>query len=128
MADDHALPSALAIALDYYRAWSGHDFERAMSYIADDLVCDAPAGRIDGADAFREFMGPFSQIVTHSELIGAFGDDDTALMMYGTDTVPVQNAPGAEYVKVSDGRISYMRIVFDRAPFDAARRARGQPS
>jgi hypothetical protein len=43
--------------------------------------------------------------------------------MYGTDTVPVQNAPGAEYVTVQDGRITYMRIIFDRAPFDAARRA-----
>ena len=59
------------------------------------------------------------------QLIGAFGDDNTALIMYGTDTVPVQNAPGAEYVTVSDGRISYMRIVFDRAPFDAARRSSG---
>ena len=70
-------------------------------------------------------MGPFSQIVTHSELIGAFGDDQTALIMYGTDTIPVQNAPGAEYVTVQDGRITYMRIIFDRAPFDAARRAAG---
>ena len=125
MADEHEVLSALDIALEYYRAWSSHDFERAMSYIADDIVCEAPAGRMDGADAFRQFMGPFSQIVTHSELIGAFGDDDTALVMYGTDTVPVQNAPGAEYVRVTDGRIGYMRIVFDRAPFDAARRASG---
>ncbi len=94
-----------------------------MSFIADDIVCDAPAGRIEGAESFRGFMGPFSQIVTGSELIGAFGDDESALVMYGTDTVPVQNAPGAEYVTVSGGKIRYMRIIFDRAPFDAARRA-----
>jgi hypothetical protein len=118
-------PGAVRAALSYYRAWSGHDFDQAMSYIADDIVCDAPAGRIEGAESFREFMGPFSQIVTHAELIGAFGDDNTALIMYGTDTVPVHDAPGAEYVKVSDGRIRYMRIVFDRAPFDEARRANG---
>ena len=49
----------------------------------------------------------------------------TALIMYGTDTVPVLNAPGAEYVTVSDRQITYMRIIFDRAPFDAARRASG---
>ena len=36
--------------------------------------------------------------------------------MYGTDTIPVQNAPGAEYVTVQDGRITYMRIDFDRTP------------
>jgi hypothetical protein len=96
-----------------------------MSYIADDIVCDAPAGRIEGAESFRGFMGPFSQIGTGSELIGAFGDHDSALVMYGTDTVPVQNAPGAEYVTVRGGKIRYMRIIFDRAPFDAARRAAG---
>jgi len=61
-----------------------------MSYIADDIVCQAPAGRLDGAQAFREFMGPFSQIVTRSELIAAFGDVNVAVLMYETGTVPVQ--------------------------------------
>ena len=35
---------ALRTALAYYQAWTGHDLEKAMSYIADDIVCDAPAG------------------------------------------------------------------------------------
>ena len=111
---------ALEVALSYYQAWTEHDFDRAMSFIAGDIVCDAPAGLIEGADAFRAFMGPFSQIVTRSELIGAFGDDDSALVMYGTDTLPVQNAPGAEYVTVTDRKIGYMRIIFDSAPFETA--------
>ena len=41
----------------------------------------------------------------------------------GPDTLPVQNAPGAEYVSVTDRKIGYMRIIFDSAPFEAARRA-----
>jgi hypothetical protein len=61
------------------------------------------------------------QILTGSELIAAFGDDTTALIMYDTETVPVRSAPGAEYVTVSDGKITYSRFIFDRAPFDAAR-------
>jgi hypothetical protein len=117
---------ALEVALSYYQAWTEHDFDRAMSFIAEDIVCDAPPGRIEGAEAFRAFMGPFSQIVTRSELIAAFGDDDSALVMYGTDTLPVQNAPGAEYVTVADRKIGYMRIIFDSAPFEAARRASGE--
>jgi SnoaL-like domain len=125
MPTDPDTQDALHVALSYFRAWTEPDFEQAMSYIADDIVCDAPAGRIEGADLFRAFMGPFSQIVANSELVAAFGDDDSALTMYGTDTVPVQNAPGAEYVTVRDGRIRYMRIIFDRAPFEAARRSSG---
>lgn len=114
---------ALDTALAYYRAWSGHNFDLAMTYIAADIVCDAPAGRIAGPEAFRGFMGPFTRIVTDSNLIAAFGDDTTALLMYDTATVPVKYAPGAECHTVRDGKITHIRIVFDRAPFDAARSA-----
>jgi SnoaL-like protein len=127
MASDPTVVSTTSLAVEtalaYYRAWTGHDFEEAMTYIAADIVCDTPAGRIAGTEAFRAFMGPFVQIVTDSELIAAFGDDKTALLMYGTDTVPVKNAPGAEFHTVRDGKITYIRIVFDRLPFEAARRA-----
>ena len=114
---------ALDTSLVYYRAWTGKDFDRAMTYIAEDITCDAPPGRLEGAEAFRAFMGPFSQIVTRSSLIAAFGDESTALLMYDTDTIPVKGAPGAECHTVRDGKITHIRIVFDRAPFDAARAA-----
>jgi ketosteroid isomerase-like protein len=43
--------------------------------------------------------------------------------MYDTDTVPVKDAPGAECLTVKDGKITHMRIIFDRLPFAEARRA-----
>jgi len=116
---------ALAVALAYHQAWTSQDLEEAMSYIADDIVCDAPAGRLEGAAGYREFMGPFVQMLTGSKLIAAFGDRQTALVMYDTETVLVKSAPGAECVTVNDGRITYSRFVFDRAPFDAARKNGG---
>ena len=70
-------------------------------------------------------MGPFVQLLTGSELIAAYGDEDTALVMYDTQTVPVASAPAAECVTVRDGKITYSRFIFDRAPFDAAREAAG---
>lgn len=97
----------------------------AQSAIGTTIVCHAPAGLIIDADAFRGFMGPFSQILTRSELIAAFSDTQTAVVIYDTDTVPVQNAPAAEYLTINDGLIVRMTIIFDRAPFDAARRASG---
>jgi len=112
---------ALRTALAYYQAWTSHDLEKAMSYIADDIICDAPGGRLEGAAAYRAFMSPFAQIVTRSQMLAAFGDEETALIMYDTETVPVRSAPGAECITVKDGKITYNRFVFDRAPFDAAR-------
>jgi len=119
---------ALDIALAYYRAWTSHDLDQAMSYVADEIVCDAPAGRLQGAPAYRGFMTPFVQMLTGSTLIAAFGDDTTAVVMYDTETVPVKSAPGAECVTVTDGKITYSRFIFDRLPFEAARQAAGRPA
>ena len=113
----------LRVALAYYEAWTSKDLEGAMSFIDDAIVCEAPAGRIEGAAAYREFMGGFVQILKRAELIAAFGDDEKALIMYDTETVPVASAPGAECVTVKDGKIAHSRFIFDRAPFQAARDA-----
>ena len=79
--------------------------------------------RLEGREAYLGFMRPFVQILTGSEIIAAFGDEKTAVVVYDTATVPVASAPAAECVTVTDGKITYNRFIFDRAPFDAARRA-----
>lgn len=114
--------AALQVALAYHRAWAGGDFETAMTYVSPDLVCQAPAGTLVGATAFRAFMGPFVATMRSSRLLAAFGDGDTALLMYDAETVLVAEAPGAEWHTVADGRIVSMRIIFDRLPFEEARR------
>lgn len=50
-------------------------------------------------------------------------DDTTAVLVYDTATVPVAHVPGAECHTVVDGRITELRIVFDRLPFETARRS-----
>jgi len=114
---------AVQVALAYYKAWTNRDIDQAMTYIAEDIVCEAPAGRIEGPEAYRAFMAPFVQILVSAKLIAAFGDEETALVMYDTETLPVKRAPGAECVKVRNGKITHSRFIFDRAPFEAARRA-----
>jgi SnoaL-like protein len=112
---------ALRVALDYYEAWTRRDVDRAMSYIAGDVVCEAPAGRIEGAVAYRAFLAPFVGMLRGAGLIAAFGDEETALVMYDAATVLVPSAPGAECVTVKAGKITHSRFLFDRAPFQAAR-------
>jgi ketosteroid isomerase-like protein len=114
---------ALEVALAYYNAWTSKDIDAAMHYIADDIVCEAPPGRIEGAQAYRAFMAPFVQILVGARMIAAFGDEASALVMYDTETVPVKRAPAAEYVTVREGKIAHSHFIFDRAPFEAARRA-----
>ena len=68
-------------------------------------------------------MGPFARSLTSSTVLAAFGDDRKAVLVYETDTIPVPDAPGAECLSVEDGKIVGMRIIFDRLPFETARRA-----
>ncbi|GIF68458.1 hypothetical protein Ais01nite_64930 [Asanoa ishikariensis] len=115
--------SALQIALSHHRAWTGKDLTAAMTYLADDVVLDAPAGRLTGIQAYREFLRPFAeQFLVRAELISAFGDDTTALLMYDTETIPAASAPAAECVTVRDGKIVHNRFIFDRLPFEEFRR------
>jgi SnoaL-like domain len=113
--------TALRTALAYYEAWTGGDFEKAMTYIAPEITCDAPAGPLRGADAFRAFMGPFAAMLRGADLRAAYGDDTTALLMYDTRTALVGHAPGAERHTVENGLITHLQIVFDRQPFTEAR-------
>jgi hypothetical protein len=39
---DASTSSALAIALAYHQAWTSHNLDQTMTYIADDITCDAP--------------------------------------------------------------------------------------
>jgi ketosteroid isomerase-like protein len=119
MSQEHS--PAVQVALAYYQAWTSGDLDRAMSYIHEQIVCDAPAGRIEGATAFRDFIGPFVGILKRAELWAAFGDEETAVVMYDTETGPVASAPGAECLTVRDGKITRSRFVFDRKPFEDAR-------
>jgi ketosteroid isomerase-like protein len=111
----------LDTVLAYYQAWTSQDFDLAMTYVADDITCHTPSGLIVGAEAFRGFMEPFTQILRGSELHGAFGNETTAMLMYGTSTYPVADAPGAELHTVRDGKITSLRIIFDRLPFEQAK-------
>lgn len=112
---------ALRVALAYHRAWTSRNLDQAMAYIAHDVICDAPAGRIEGAEAYRAFMAPFVEMLIGTELIAAFGDEDRAVVVYDTTTALVPSGPGAECVTVRDGRIAYSRFIFDRLPFQLAR-------
>jgi hypothetical protein len=113
----------LETALAYFEAWSGKDLDRALTYVDEGIVCDAPPGRLEGAAAYRAFLTPFIDGLLSARILGAFGDERTALVMYDSATVLVPSAPGAELVTVRGGRIVASRFLFDRLPFYLARQA-----
>ena len=90
--------------------------ERALSYLADDIVCEAPIGRLTGIDAYRRFMTPFVSGLVSGELIDVLGDDEHAATAYVVETPFAKDYRGMEYVTVANGKITEILSVFDLSP------------
>ena len=115
------MDEAVRVALAYQKAWAAKDVDGALAYVADDVVLDAPAGRIEGAAGYRAFLQPYVDMLLGAEVLAAFGDGQRAVVVYDSATTLVASAPAAELVTVRDGRIVHSRFIFDRLPFHEAR-------
>jgi len=117
---------AQKIAEAYARAWTSGDVDKAMTYLADDIVCDAPAGRVEGVAAYRPFTQEFVDVLTSATITKVLADDTSAAIVYSFDTQWVKDFRCMEYVTVEDGKIKHILTVFDRLPAaEAARHAEG---
>ena len=112
---------ALAVALAYHRAWTGKNLDEALSHVADDIVCEAPGGRLVGLEQYRPFLGNFVPIVKGYEMIASLGDSETAVLVYDLHTLPVPSSLVCECFTVTNGRIAHSRLIFDQTPFTVAR-------
>ena len=84
-------------------------------------MCDAPSGQLRGIEQYRPFLANFVPIVKGYDMIAAFGDAETAVLVYDLHTIPVSSALTCECFTVSDGRITRNRLIFDQTPYAAAR-------
>jgi ketosteroid isomerase-like protein len=115
--------AALDIALAYDAAWTAKDVDTAMTFIADDIVCESPNGTMEGAAAYRGFIEGFNQVFTGADVLAALGDDTTAIIVQDTHTQVLDSAKSVSQYTVQDGKITRALIVFDRVPYEEAARA-----
>ena len=59
-------------------------------------------------------------MLTGATLIASFGDDNTALLLYNTHTLPVPSVLSAKYFTVENGKITAIKGLFDTAVFARA--------
>lgn len=108
--------SAQKVAEAYVRAWTSGDAEAALGLVADDVVCEAPSGRIEGIAGYREFLAPFVGMLSNGKVLNVLADGAKAATVYSIDLPFAQGFHGAEYLTVADGKISHVISVFDMSP------------
>jgi hypothetical protein len=100
-------------------ALNSNDLARARSYVTPDLRFEGVFGPpLDSADAYLAAMG---KLDAKQIILKVFADDIEACCFY---TLLMPSRPeltlfGSAWFKISDGRISAIRVVFDPTPLFA---------
>ncbi|MGD9695942.1 MAG: nuclear transport factor 2 family protein [Thermoleophilia bacterium] len=119
--------AALDAVLEYHRAWTSGDIDRAMTRVSDDIVCRAPGQDLSGKEAYRAYLAGFAPSLTGLTDVASFAAGDRVALFYLPHTAVTRTAPAAECLTVRDGMIVESLLVFDRLSFAAADPAAGAP-
>jgi hypothetical protein len=100
-------------------ALNSNDLARARSYVTPDLRFEGVFGPpLDGADAYLAAM---DKLAARQVILKVFADDTGACFFY-TLLMPSRPALalfGSAWFKISEDRISTIRVVFDPTPLFA---------
>lgn len=116
-----ASPTARETVLDFHRAWTSGDIERATTrattLLSQDVVCRAPGEDLVGREAYGAFLAGFSPNLTGVGKVSALAEDDRVALFYCPHTAVTSTAPAAEHFTVRDGLIVENVLVFDRLSY-----------
>ncbi len=114
------------LAEGYAKAWTSGDVETALTFLADDVVCDAPAGQVNGVAEYRPFTQEFVDRLVSATITKVLADAESAAIVYSFDTQWIKNFRCSEYMTIENGKIKHITTIFDRLPMaEAAKHAQG---
>ena len=105
-----------SLVSDLADALNAHDFERARSYLADDLNFVGVFGPpLEGAEAYLDAM---SRLGAQQIIVKCLAERDEVACQYKLTLPARPDAPifCCGWFTISDGRIRSLRVVFDPTP------------
>ncbi len=114
--------TAQALALAYLNAFEKKDKAEVRRLLADEGAFIGPLRSFAGADAFMEAADLFMQLTRKFEIkkVIADGDDVCVFWDYTTIVPSIPVTPVAEWFQIESGKIKYIQLHFNAAPFLAA--------
>ncbi len=109
----------------YKQALGAGDFEAARTTLADDLHFEGPFDTLESADDYLKAVQGLWTIVESVETkhVSSTGDQVVVLYEMVTNT-PAGTQLICEWYGVEDGKIAWIRALFDSAPFAFLRSGR----
>jgi SnoaL-like domain len=111
-----------AIALAYLRAVERKDRAEVRKLLADDGAFIGPLQSFTQADLFMKAADIFMQLTKKYEIkkVLADGNDVCVFWDYTTIVPSIPVIPIAEWFKIAHGKIEYLHLHFNPAPFVVA--------
>jgi hypothetical protein len=97
----------------YHLARFRGDVAAARALLSDGFGFESPLMR-GGADDHLDSLGAFLSVVTSVDMVSALYGADEATLVYDVHTAtPVGTQRTAEHFRLTDGRITAIRLIFD---------------
>ena len=108
-----SLAETISVADNYYAAFQGGDLDRVL--MADDLKFFSPRFELDSATAFRGALKGLFARVESLNITSQLYDQGTVLTFYDLDLGTGGPIPMAEKLKVVEGKLARVDLLFDSA-------------
>jgi hypothetical protein len=103
----------ISIALKYFNAWCSNDFEKASSFLSDEIAFEMPinsyATKAEFLQAVQFTVGAAQEII----LLTHLGNEEEAVLIYTLKLTGFAPLQICEYFKVRDGKITFIRHIHD---------------
>lgn len=107
------------IAQAYYIAMGAKDVAGVGKYLHPDVQFASPLTALAGKEAVLEAITGFMAFFTTLTIRSVFGSDDQAMIAYDVEfPAPFGKVPTAALLKIQDGLITKVELIFDARPFD----------
>jgi hypothetical protein len=116
--------STVDVVRAYHEARFRGDAAAAVALTGTPFLFESPMLRFDDPAAHLAGLPDFLRIVTGVELLSELYGAEEATLVYDVHTAsPVGTQRTAEHFRLTGGRITSIRLIFDAAPWQALRAA-----
>lgn len=103
----------LSIALNYFNAWCRNDFEKASSFLSEEIAFEMPINNYTSKAEFLQAV-QFTVGATNGViLLTHLGNEDEAVLIYTLKLTGLTPLQICEHFKVRDGKIIFIRHIHD---------------
>jgi hypothetical protein len=109
----------------YHEALRRRDLDAARRLLRDDLRFEGPFDTFTNADDYWAAVTRLWSVVERVDVRHQSSSGDETVVIYDMVTnTPAATQPVVEWLGVEDGRIAWIRAIFDTAPFAFLRSGR----